>query len=493
MKKTINQITQGLWEHQAKDVQICAHRDHYALFHEMGAGKTATAINILRLWCMQKGERLSGIVFCPPVVIMQWQEQFHKWSKLGSYTVPLTGTGKKREKILRNHLDRGAKPIFITNYETVLMKPIQELLINNKLDFGIFDESHKLKNPTSKRSKAMVKIAKNMDKKLILTGTPVLNSPMDLFNQFLVLDNGRTFGGNFFVFRAKYFFDANAGMRGNQKYFPLWKPRKGIEDEFNKILDNTSSRVLKEDCLDLPPLVKQKMYVEMSAEQKRVYKELAKDLIATLKNGAVVADIVLVKLLRLQQIVSGFVSYEKEVSLGESHKFLKEDHFFEKTPRLALLEELLVDLTPQHKVIVWASFINNYKAIRDVCEKNEIGYQELRGGLTGKKRDEAITAFRSDPEVRVLIANQACGGTGLNLIEASYSIYYSKNFSYEQDSQSEARNHRGGSEIHSKVTRIDLVTKGTVDELILNALSRKEELSHKILDRVQDIVDICKH
>ena len=301
MEKIINQITEGLWEHQANDVRKCANEDSYGLFYQQGAGKTAAAISILRLWCMQAGRKLSGIIFCPINVVHQWPEELNEWSKLGSSAVPLVGTGKKRESLLRKHLLRKGTdhPIFITNYATCLMKPIQELLINNTLDFGVWDESQRLKNPTSKRSKAMVKISKDMSKKLILSGSPFLNSPMDFFNQFLVLDGGKTFGNNFFVFRAKYFFDANAGMRGSQKYFPLWKPRKGLVEEFNAIIKRRSTRVLKKDCLDLPPLVKQKIYVEMGPEQKRVYKELAKDLVATLKDGAVVADIVLVKLLRL--------------------------------------------------------------------------------------------------------------------------------------------------------------------------------------------------
>ena len=89
--------------------------------------------------------------------------------------------------------------------------------------------------------------------------------------------------------------------------------------------------------------------------------------------------------------------------------------------------------------------------------------------------------FRKDDSCRVMIANQGAGGAGINLVEASYSIYYSKGFSLEHDLQSEARNHRGGSEIHDKITRIDLVCPNTIDESINEALSNKQHVADRIL------------
>ena len=81
-----------------------------------------------------------------------------------------------------------------------------------------------------------------------------------------------------------------------------------------------------------------------------------------------------------------------------------------------------------------------------------------------------------------MIANQGAGGIGINMTEASYSIFFSRNFSLEHDLQAEARNYRGGSEMHQKVTRIDLVSPGTIDELISEALANKQNMAEKILD-----------
>lgn len=491
----MNQITQGLWDHQKNMVHKAVDKKSLALFAEMGVGKSAASIGILRLWFLQQNRILPTLVLCPPVVILQWQEEFYKWSKLGPHTVPLIGTGKKRAQLVEAALESSnnkangvaTSPIFITNYETLLMKSVFDKLLKANIQVGIFDESQKVKNHASKRTKQATILADKMRKKLILTGTPVLNGPMDLFSQYRILDGGKTFGDNFFVFRAKYFQDVNAGMRGTQKYFPNWKPRKGIEAEFNKALETTSLRVLKSECLDLPDLVRVKIPVEMSPEQKRVYTELKEDLVALLDEGAVVADMALTKILRLQQIVSGFVRVEKNTdSLTEA--VTSEEIHFNDVPRLKALEEVLIDTTP-NKVIVWSAFKSNYKAIAAVCDANKIQYRELHGGQTAKQREDAIQDFRKDPEIRVMIANPKAGGVGLNLIEASYSVYYSRGYSLEDDLQSEARNYRGGSEMHEKVTRIDLYTPGSVDSLILNALERKQNIAEKILDMKQEIKD----
>ena len=184
---------------------------------------------------------------------------------------------------------------------------------------------------------------------------------------------------------------------------------------------------------------------------------------------AFVATLAITKGLRLQQIVTGFCVDDKgqTISLGP-------------TPRLSELKSLLESLCSAHKVIVWACFKENYKQIAKVCEDLGLGYTELHGGV--KDKDGAIDLFRASDTIRVIVANPKSAGLGVNLIEASYSIYYSKDFSLDADIQSEARNHRGGSEIHEKITRIDLVATGTIDEKVNRALANKQNFAEAILD-----------
>lgn len=466
-----------LWKHQVEAVNRAKVRNNFALFFEVGTGKTATAIHTFREWCLQENRVLKGLVLCPPIVIRQWKEEFKKYSKLEPYVVLLEGTGAKRLKTFTNRESQTQNTIYVTNYETLLMKPMFEAFMKAKLEVMVCDESHKLKSTQAKRTKAAILLGEKTRKKIIMTGTPILNSPMDLFSQFQVLDAGQTFGKNFFVFRATYFYDKNAGMP-KHNYFPDWRARPGIEEKISRLIEEKSMRVKKSECLDLPPLVKVEVPVELSKEQERVYYEMKDDLVAYVtENKLATASMALTKVLRLQQIVSGFVGTEHEISGNDSGEI-----DFKDVPRVAALEEILDSITASHKVIVWACFQQNYRQIRGVCERLNVKYVEIHGQRTETQKRDAVEAFRNDPTVRVCIANQKAGGVGLNLIEASYSVYFSRGYSLEDDIQSEARNYRGGSERHDKVTRIDLVAKGTVDELILAALKQKQNLAEKILD-----------
>jgi SWI/SNF-related matrix-associated actin-dependent regulator 1 of chromatin subfamily A len=107
----------------------------------------------------------------------------------------------------------------------------------------------------------------------------------------------------------------------------------------------------------------------------------------------------------------------------------------------------------------------------------------ITGEQTASEKQVSIDKFQEDPEYKVIIANQASGGTGLNLTAASYMVYFSKSFSLAHDLQSEARNYRNGSQIHESITRIDLIAKDTIDELITEALNKKVEIAETILSR----------
>lgn len=440
----------------------------------MGTGKTMTAINILRHWYLQAGAIKTTVIFCPPIVIDQWEAEFKAHSKLSQHIVKLKGTGAKRLKLLKANLD--TPKIFITNYETALMEEILALLIG-RVAFLVCDESHKLKNGMAKRTKAVVKIADRTEKRLILTGSPILNSPMDIFSQFRILDKGASFGQNFIMFRGKYFVDRNAGM-APQSYFPDWRPRPGIEQEFNNIIFKKALKAVKQDCLDLPPLVKVKIPVEMTPKQMKLYQELEDDFITYMDDKACVATMALTKILRLQQITSGFIDLLKDGSQIEDNLHTQQEI---EHDRLSVLQELLEEIPETEKAIVWAPFRFNIEAIKALLSRMGVGFCTIYGGQSEHERNEGIKAFRNSRECRVCVANPKAGGVGLNLIEASYSIYYGRGYSLEDDLQSEARNYRGGSERHSKVTRIDLFAPGTIDEEIMEALHSKKSIADNIL------------
>jgi len=466
-----------LWIHQLQAIREAEVTPDLGLFFEQGTGKSRTTIEIIRRRYAAFGRIRKTLILAPLIVCKNWKDEFGMFSKIPQREIiVLTKSGKAREKELAEALgeDLSANKIIITNYETVQMERVMAILAHWKPEILVCDESQRLKNPQGKRARLVAFLADMAQHRYVLTGTPILNSPMDIFQQFRILDGGKTFGKNFFSFRANYFVDMNDRWKGKQSYYPKWIPVESKMDEMQNKIRQKAIRVLKKDCLDLPPLIRQKIAVQLSPEQKRLYHEMADEYVAFIKkhendNRAVVAQLAVTKALRLQQIVSGFAKDDK----GDIHRL--------ESPRLAALEELLETITPTNKVIVWCIFKENYQMVRELCTKLNLQYREINGEIGNAERYQGMDEFRKNDDVRVIICNQAAAGVGINLIEASYSVYFSKNFSLEHDLQSEARNYRGGSEIHSKVTRIDLVAENTIDELVNEALLTKQNISDKIL------------
>jgi len=459
------------WKHQLSTMFEAEKKRDYALFHQVGTGKTLTAIMLCRrkMWLEKRPMRV--LVLAPPIVLKNWQTEWLMASKFLPHEVGYTeGPGKKRATQFTDD-----KRVMVTNYESLLMPEVFAAICAWKPEIIIGDELHRLKSYTAKRTKNGIKLSKMpfVKYRIGLTGTPILNTPMDIFSQFHFLDKGETFGDNFFVFRSRYFYDKNAGMP-SQKHFPDFRVRPGALQEITDKLSAKSSHVKKSQCLDLPPLVRKKILVNLGPEQKRLYKEMVKDFIAYIDGKAAVAQLALTKALRLMQIVSGFVTTEDIDGNSGLHEIAE-------NPRQTALTELLEDMCQSSKVIVWACFKHNYRVIRQVCDTLKLPYVELTGETSASDRQAAIERFQSDPSIRVCIGNQGAGGIGATLTASNVAIYYSRNFSLEHDIQSEGRNYRGGSEIHESVTRVDLVAEGTIDEAVLSRLENKEAVSAEML------------
>jgi len=480
------------WAHQLEAIERGKELKNFAIFFDVGCGKTSTAINLFRHKCVSKGRLLRTLIFAPPIVVPNWINEFALHSNLNSrYIWQLRGSGKKRLKLFsKNAFDKDEKllpGVWVTNYESLLMGPLFDLFKRWEPEHIIYDEAHLTKDHRAKRSRKAYELAQPWVKRLrgkaydtevtLLTGTPVLNSPMDLFQPFKIMDDGVTLGEAFFTFRSRYFADRNAWMRNSsQRYFPKWEVKTLAKDRFDAMaeisekISPVSIRKTKAEALDLPDLVKETYHVGMTPDQRRLYKEMKNDFITFMDSKAVVAQIALTKALRLMQITSGFITTDENETIS-----------LNPTPKLDALGELLKELTPGHKVIVWAVWKNNYKQITDLCDKLGIPCVQVHGEISSAGKQEAVERFNTDPKVRVFLGHPGAGGIGINLVPASYSIFYSRTFSLEHSLQAEGRNHRGGSEIHKKITRIDLVCENTIDGLVQEKLNGKLAIGEKIL------------
>lgn len=482
------------WKHQLDAVAKAKDLPGFGLFNDPGTGKSRTVIDILRGKYAASGRVLRTLIFAPPIVLDNWAAEWAKYSKIPrSKITVLSGSGKQRLKLFDSKaFERTEKAechtdhIFVTNYEAMQMEDLYEAFQMWQPEAIVFDECHRLANYKAKRSKLADQLANPGTKKsplprplvYMLSGTPVMNSMLDIFQQYKILDGGETFGSNFFGFRAKYFRDKNAFMN-RTNYFPNWVPIQGADEEIAKLMAKNSMRVKKEACLDLPPLVDQTIEVEMSPKQSLAYKSMLKDFVAYFEKDnkihVSVAELAITKGLRLMQIASGYVKSDS----GEELTF--EDGF---TPKQEALYQVLEDLVAHHKVIIWANWKHNYKQIREVLDKLKVKFLEMNGDHGPKKNREAAALFESDDSYRCIIGHPESAGEGINLVSASYSVSYSRDFSWRRFVQASARNHRGGSEIHEKITRIILVTKNTIEGEITRKLAAKEEISESVLREI---------
>lgn len=472
-----------LWNHQTLGVERALTlfdegKGHYAYFMEQGTGKTLTTITLMRQLFTRHRRALRTLILCPAIVVKNWKSEIERFSKLGEYVQILQGTKEKRLRDLEKGKREG-KQIFITNLEA--LATVEGLLwevkkrgksesrspLKHDWEMVVFDEIHRLKNPSAKSTKMAIKLADAAFFKYGLTGTPIARNEMDLWSIFRIIDSGETFGKSFGAFKGEWFVDMNAGMP-SARHFPDWRIKPGSAEKMSALVYKKALRVTKDECMDLPPLVKQKLVVDMSPPQRKHYDEMRRDFITYLQDEACVAQLAVTKALRLQQIASGFMKLDDGSVVS-----------FQNTPRLNALAELLEDSAGQ-KAIVWAAFKQNYQAIASTCEKLGISYTFITGEQTQKEKDKAEADFTRG-DTQVLIANPSAGGTGVNLVEAPLSIWFSRGFKLTDRLQAIARNHRGGSEMHTKITLIDLIADDSIDTHVLDALDNKEAIAESIL------------
>ena len=457
------------WTHQYEAIKTAADLPHFALFFEQGTGKTLTCVNMLRTKFYKHKQLLSTLIVCPQIVMENWRREILANSNLKKSDIVLVqGKGVKRIELVDSL--SGTPKVLITNYETLNMDGCFEALCDYGPKILVFDESHRCKNLKAKRTKRAIALADRAVYRFLLTGTPILNSLLDVFAQFRILDGGRLFGQNFFSFRARYFVDKNAGMP-KDKYFPDWRPLDSGPQDIVEKMKTCSVAIRKHECLDLPPLVKTPIYFEMEPKLRAHYEEMKDAFITYVEDEACVANLAITKALRLQQMVSGFIKTGSE-------KAPKYTHF---KSREKALKDLIEDMVADHKIVVWAVFKENYKAIRRVCDDLKVKYVEVHGEISQGDKVKAIDEFDTSDDIRVFIGHPGSGGIGVNLTVSDISVFYSRSFSLEYDLQAEARNHRGGSEIFERITRYDLICQDSIDEHVLKALQGKEKISLKVL------------
>jgi SNF2 family DNA or RNA helicase len=455
------------FEHQRKALEKCWDKKEYALFMEMGTGKTKVIIDNIGI-LKQQGLIDIAVIVAPKSVYLNWEDEIA--THLSDDIKHVIYYWNKSKKPIDKEILEGTLGIYLVNVEALSHKSgvvfLNDLLKLYSKSIFIVDESTTIKNQSAARTKSILKLSKLSQYRRILTGSPVTKSPLDLYTQCAFLSPELLGFSSFYSFRARYAVMDQVHV-GNDRYIHIPKYYVNL-DELNRKLRTFSYRVRKDECLDLPEKVKLLRTVQLSTEQRMVYNNLKERAIAIIQDESVSFNIKLVELLRLHQITNGFLKTD-EGNIKE----------FEDNPKMEELLELLEQI--EGKAIIWANYVHNIEAITnkiiELYGKDSV--VNIYGDVEAEDRKEAVRRFQNDDKCRFFVGNPSTGGFGLTLTAASYVIYYSNNYSYEVRLQSEDRAHRIGQK--KNVTYIDIVAKDTIDFHIMKALQTKLQISNKTL------------
>jgi SNF2 family DNA or RNA helicase len=460
------------YEHQKDALKKCWDKEAFAIFAEMGTGKTKIALdNACILYNRGKIDRL--LVVAPKGAYMTWFDQeipTHVPDYIEKKVVIWKqSTSQKYMSELRSMMNNNFElKIMIMNVEAFSSKRgvdfARLFLIGRSM--MIVDESTTIKNPKAKRTKAILALANETRYRRILTGSPVTQSPLDLWAQMDFLDPEILEQSSYYAFRTRYAVVIEATAAGGTHTYQKIIKFKNLK-ELGELVAPHSYRILKKDCLDLPDKVYTKRYVELTDEQKKAYAQMKENALAILNGSSATAFNVLTQLIRLHQITCGHMKTDAE------------DIIDVKSNRLDELMQILGETSG--KVIIWANYIYDIESIEKAVQK-EFGndsYCTYYGATATEDRQKCINKFQDpDSKLRFFIGNTQTGGYGITLTEASTVIYYSNNYDLEKRIQSEDRAHRIGQK--NKVLYIDLVAKGTVDVKIIRSLRNKVNIAKEI-------------
>ena len=458
------------YEHQRVALRKGATQRVFGFFMEQGTGKTKVTIdNAVYLY---NTELLHTVfVLAPNSVYTNWKKEIETHSSADNYIYQHKIDKKfypKKDKLnwyLMNIEAFSHKSGYNKGLELIEKRGLETMMV--------IDESTTIKNRTAKRTKNVIKLGKGVRYKRILTGTPVTKSPLDLWSQFAFLDEDLLGFKSFYSFRARYCVMDSRPVGGNRKIeFPLYYIN--LEQLEDKILPYTH-RVLKKDCLDLPPQIWQRRNVFLSNEQRNAYEILKEHARVVIQDKQSSIHNKLTEIAKLQQVCSGFL-YSDDGKLVElSNAKLDE--------LLNVIEEI------EGKIIIWATFRYSIQKIEETLQKKygEKSVVSLYGDT--KKRADVVDNFNSSRGARFLVSNPSVGGYGLTLNASSYQIFFNNSYNLEERLQAEARNHRSG-QTADKVTYIDLVAIKTIDEFIIKALKEKITISAKTLG--EEVLDFLK-
>ena len=460
------------YKHQLVALEKSWDKEVFAYFMEMGTGKSKVLIdNISMLY--DKGKINGALIIAPKGVYKNWYTQeipMHFVDHVKNKTVLWQANINQTQQTKLNTLFETGNDlhILIMNVEAFSTKKGVDFafkFLNSHETLMAIDESTTIKTPSAKRTKNIIGLSKHSKYRRILTGSPVTKSPLDLYKQCEFLDPWLLGHDSFYSFRSRYAIMRSANFGG--KSVQLVVGYRNLP-ELSEKLKPFSDRVLKDDCLDLPPKTFMKRIIQLTPEQDKVYKQMKKLALAEMNGKLVTTASAIVQLMRMQQITCGhFKADDGSVQEIKNNRI---------TELLDVVEEV------QGKVVIWAHWRNDIATIVKHLKK-EYGDNSVvtyYGDTSTEDRQKAIKKMQNtNSSVRFLVGTPQTGGYGITLTGASTMIYYSNGYDLEKRQQSEARIDRIGQK--KPMTYIDIIAEKTVDEKIVKSLRKKVNIATQVM------------
>lgn len=416
---------------QTAALQAAAERESYGLFADPGTGKTYCAVRIAKSWTPR------AVVVCPLSVKEQW-----------------------RKEALRNDYD-----VAVYHYEQLRIpryfEEIRQTLMSGPVTL-VLDESHRIKSPTTKVTKAALALALYSHRRLVLTGTPTANSPADLYCQLKFLEP-KTKMGSYREFQERYIVPLPPGhpLRrriAGRPFLPAKNRDGSIQvqnlSELKERVAERGATVQLADVLELPERTFMRRDCVASIQLRQIYKQLHKYYAAEMLEKTITADNAAVLVGRLLRLSSGYGHADFQVSLPN--------------PKLAALLEEIDSYVAAGPAIVWSVWVDE--------RRDAVAALQRAGHSVATTPDEFLSGA-----AQILVASPNMFGTGLNLQRARYQLWLSRSWSLLQREQALARNFRAGQT--EKTIVVDYVTTKTVDERVLAALETKSNLLNEIMTK----------
>lgn len=443
------------FDHQKKTASFLTLHRRAFCFNEQGTGKTSSVIWAAD-YLLNEGHIKRVLVLCP-LSIMQsaWEADLFKFAMHRTVAIAHSYSKERRVEAIKSDAE-----FVIINYDGVEI--IRDEIEAAAFDLIVVDEANSYKNVSTKRWKALASLIKADTWVWMLTGTPASQSPTDAYGLAKLIVPSR----------VPKFFGAFRDMVMLKITQFKWVPKRNSEETVHDALQ-PAIRFTKEECLDLPDMTYVNRDVPLTAQQKKFYEAIRKNMMTVAAGEEITTVNAAANLNKLLQLSGGAVYSDTGEVVA-----------FDAKNRMEALIEVINEAS--HKVIVFVPFKHAIEIISDELKKRKIAAEVIHGGVSAVKRTEIFARFQTEPDPQVLVIQPQAAAHGVTLHAANVVVWWGPITSIETYLQANARVHRAGQRNPCTVVHL----RGSpVEHRVYKMLSEKVDIHTRVIDLYKNVIE----